>query len=294
MVIDNNILVKAGDVYFLKKVTIPGSVKTIGTAAFSECRSLTTVCLSEGIEEILCGAFELCTKLKNINIPSTIQYMGDYAFKDCISLTKIDLSKMRINDNWKMNTPPEEMMLGECEIIAMTSPNKCIRKTPLLRGSLGKGIFEGCRLLKEVKLYPQLKYIPKKGFKNCWNLETIELPDSIRYIYKSAFAGCSSLEEIKIPDKVSYIGKKAFSDCGLFDIDIPDSVRTLHKDTFSDCCNLKTVIIGNKTKKISKNALPKETTIKTRRVKGAQDLKLKKNSLYGEWGCCDDKEDSVD
>ena len=88
--------------------------------------------------------------------------------------------------------------------------------------------------------------------------------------------------------------KKAFSDCGLFDIDIPDSVRTLHKDTFSDCCNLRTVIIGNKTKKISKNALPKETTIKTRRVKGAQDLKLKKNSLYGEWGCCDDKEDSVD
>jgi len=76
----------------LKEVSIPGSVKELGEIGgneayiigpFQECKSLTNVTISEGVEQIGDCAFASCEKLENIIIPSSIKRIGMYAFDRC-------------------------------------------------------------------------------------------------------------------------------------------------------------------------------------------------------------------
>ena len=59
--------------------TVPGSVKTIGTYAFHEVGSLTTLNLPEGkaLTTIENQGISNCTLLANVNIPSTLQELGN-------------------------------------------------------------------------------------------------------------------------------------------------------------------------------------------------------------------------
>lgn len=55
----------------LLSVEIPGSVKTIGSRAFQDCSSLSTLVLNEGLEEIGTSAFIRCA-LHEFVVPSTV------------------------------------------------------------------------------------------------------------------------------------------------------------------------------------------------------------------------------
>ena len=77
---------KIGDYAFfnmrnITSVSIPSSVESIGRGAFLGCVSLSNVVLSEGLNSIQCGAFEL-TGLSSITIPSSVQAIELAAFSD--------------------------------------------------------------------------------------------------------------------------------------------------------------------------------------------------------------------
>lgn len=70
----------------IESVTIPGTVKRIGAAAFKSC-SMDTVILQEGVEEIGEKAFALCDRLAEISFPATLRKIGKDAFWGIVNFT---------------------------------------------------------------------------------------------------------------------------------------------------------------------------------------------------------------
>ena len=92
--IDGNLYTKDGKTliqYSIGKTAIsfaiPKGVTTIGSDAFCDCYSLTSVVIPDSVTTIGYGAFSYCYILKSIVIPDSVTSIGDYAFEGCSSLT---------------------------------------------------------------------------------------------------------------------------------------------------------------------------------------------------------------
>lgn len=81
---------------YIKTVSIPNTVKTIGEAAFGYCPELSRVNIENGDEQLVIGvsAFENCLILTDVDFGNRPAYIEDMAFKNCIRLGIIE-----INDN---------------------------------------------------------------------------------------------------------------------------------------------------------------------------------------------------
>lgn len=56
---------------------------------FSNCQSLESIVIPDGVEEIGNEAFSDCTNLKQITIPASVTYIGKDVFVDCGEVTII-------------------------------------------------------------------------------------------------------------------------------------------------------------------------------------------------------------
>ncbi len=89
---------------YLKSVTIPKSVNTIGNYAFQNCAKLESVICKADISSIY-GTFYNCKLLKSFHIPETVTEIMDNAFAGCESLeVKIGKNVSYIYDNAFYNT----------------------------------------------------------------------------------------------------------------------------------------------------------------------------------------------
>ena len=66
--------------YNLSTITIPSSVTHIGGYAFDSCKYLTSITLSSSLTEISECMFRGCTYLAQINIPESVSKIGSHAF----------------------------------------------------------------------------------------------------------------------------------------------------------------------------------------------------------------------
>ena len=64
-------------------VTIPGTVLTIETRAFTDCKQLETLTIADGVRTIEDYAFADCSKLSIVTLPDSIREIGAEAFKNC-------------------------------------------------------------------------------------------------------------------------------------------------------------------------------------------------------------------
>ena len=81
-------ITKIGDGAFYSKLqletaSIPGSVKSIGNDAFSDCRNLTNITIEPGTTTIGDRAFKTCQKLTMLPIPNTVKTIGRASFGGC-------------------------------------------------------------------------------------------------------------------------------------------------------------------------------------------------------------------
>ncbi len=74
-------------------IEIPNSVTTIGSYAFYQCEQLASIKLPNGLECISDYMFQQCSALTSINIPDSITTIGTCAFSNCQNLTSIILPK---------------------------------------------------------------------------------------------------------------------------------------------------------------------------------------------------------
>ena len=189
---------------YVKCVSLPNGITSIGDNAFAYCNSLISITIPNGVTSIGSMAFSCCFELTSVTIPNSVTSIGWSAFAHCNSLTSI------------------------------TIPNSVT--------SIGDEAFNYCSSLTSIIIPNSVTSIGKKTFHYCWSLTSVSIPNSVTSIGDEAFNDCNGLISITIPNSVTSIGNWAFASCdGLTSVTIGNSVTSIGNWAFDYCNNIQEV-----------------------------------------------------
>lgn len=154
-------------------------VTSIGTMAFYNCGSLTSVTIPDTVTIIDDLAFDSCNNLTSVTFEENSQLtkISYNAFDGCISLTNINLSI-------------------------------CTKLT-----SIDVSAFAECSSLTYINIPYGVTIIGNDAFNGCSSLLNVTIPDSVTNIGDGVFYGCSSLTSVTIGSGVEGIGLGVFYNC---------------------------------------------------------------------------------
>lgn len=237
-------------------VSIPASVKLIGSYAFYNCNKLTG----------------------SIIIPAMVDFIGYYAFYGC-SL----LSAFEVNAQNNYFTIDNGVLFSKNKDRLIAYP---ISKTgtyiiPTTVAQIDPAAFAFSQLLGELVLPASVNFIGDYAFYNAKLLSAINVdgansryssadgvllnrnqdtlflcpfaktgayvvPATVKHINYSAFDGCAGISAVTLPASVQSIGTYAFEYCtGLTKLQLPPSNTTISNGAFYQCTNLTEISIEN-------------------------------------------------
>ena len=126
---------------------LPESLTTLGSEAFSSCKSLRAVKIPSKVTTIPYDCFSKCSSLESVTISEGVTAIGDYAFSGC---------------NLNALTLPESLE------------------------KIGSIAFRGNRSLKSVNIPAKVKTIETEAFYNC-GLTELVIPEGVQTIDNYAF-----------------------------------------------------------------------------------------------------------
>ncbi len=192
-------LVEAAD-KSLSTYTIKAGTKWIGSDAFSDCISLTSVTIPNSVTSIGVNAFYGCSSLPVVD---NLRYADTYlveAVDKSLSTYTIKAGTKWIGD-WAFN--------GCSDLTSITIPNSVT--------SIGEGAFYGCsslpvvdnlryadtylvgavdKSLSRYTIKAGTKWIGNYAFLYCFSLTSVTIPNGVTSIGNNAFCGCSALADI--------------------------------------------------------------------------------------------------
>lgn len=203
-------------------VTIPSIpegghlMRAIEPSAFQLNSTLTSIVISENIEEIGDAAFDGCTGLISVTIPDSVTTIGDEAFDGCTSLISVHIPNGVINiQAWSF-----------CDCMGLTSV-----PIPESVANIEWKAFSGCTSLTSIITPPNVTYIGGESFAKCTNLTSVTISNGV--IGHHAFDGCTSLASVTILEGTTEINEGAFNNCSeLTSVTIPESVITIGQGAF--------------------------------------------------------------
>jgi len=152
---------------------IPQGIRIIGESAFSFCKSLTNVTISDRVTAIGGAAFCCCDSLTSITIPDSVTTIGDSAFVGCAALKRI------------------------------TIPERVTR--------IEHAVFACCSSLTSITLPNGLTCIEKEAFHGCESLANITIPDSVTSIGANAFPRSITLTVSRNSYAAQYCEEKGYN-----------------------------------------------------------------------------------
>ena len=99
----------------IHKVEIGGSVTSIGSYAFSDCYSLSSITIPVSVTSIRDSAFGNCYSLSSITIPGSVTSIGDSAFYNCYGVRYYDFTRHTAVPTL-LNTNAFNGIVADCEI----------------------------------------------------------------------------------------------------------------------------------------------------------------------------------
>ena len=247
-------------------MSIPDSVTTIGSEAFSGCSGLTSITIPDSVTSIGNYAFSRCSGLTSITIPDIVTSIGSSAFSGCSSLESITIpfvgakAGVTSSDTYQypfgyiFGTSSYTGGLATAQYYYGGSTSSTISGTYYIPSSLKSvtvtggnilyGAFYNCKGLTNITIPNSVTSIGGSAFRGCTGLTSITIPNSVTSIGDHAFYGCRGLTSITIPDSVTSIGSSAFWYCsGLTSVTISNSVTSIDEGAFRDCSGLTSVVI---------------------------------------------------
>ena len=143
-----------------ESVSLPDSIKVLGTALFSGSKNLKKVKLPSSITELAPYLFSGCESLVQVTMPNSITEFPEGLFYGCASLPEIPFRAGITN--------------------------------------LPENVFAGCTALKSLVVPSGVKEIASSAVADCTALESLVLPSTIESVADDAFSGCTSLRNIRI------------------------------------------------------------------------------------------------
>lgn len=147
---------------YLVEITLT-SAKKLADCALYECRSITTLHLPEGLEEIGVRALAGCERLTSITLPASLGTVRENAFFGCYSLATVTVA----------------------EGSALTS--------------VGINAFYNCISLTEITLPETLTEIAPSTFAGCRALTAVDA-QGVRTVGAQAFRDCTALTSVKLAE----------------------------------------------------------------------------------------------
>lgn len=220
----------------IKAIVVEDGITSIGSYAFYECSTLTSVTLSETIKTINDSAFSNCHRLPSLTIPEGVEYLGESIVYRCYQLTEINLPSTLMSIGY---------LGGDCtnlRTITVAPGNKyySVCDGVLFSSSMRELICHPAALNDTNYTIPDsIITICTYAFAENAKLLNVIIPDSVTTIKSCAFSGCTSLREIVIPDSVIRVEHYAFYGCkNLQNVVLSKNVTSLNQQTFSDCTSL--------------------------------------------------------
>lgn len=262
----------------LSTITLPNSIKSLGTGAFYDCDTLKTVKLPTGITKIAKQAFYHCGFLQSITIPQSVTEIGAEAFAACSKLTAISLPSALTtigiasfhSTGLTSITLPEGMTTIEPGTFGK-SKLKSIKLSKSLKqitsnnesynlGSLpneyydfrkyinmyrdDSGAFQNCKELESIDLNGAvLTILGSYTFNECDKLRSIDLSSTkLEEIPTSTFYSCDSLRAITFPSTVKTIGQQAFyNNLSLESLKMPAALTSIYNNAFNECKKIRSI-----------------------------------------------------
>ncbi len=179
-----------------KKLSLDKKIKTVGSSAFLDNKTITGIKVSANTEKILDGAFEGASALESVDLSASKANISNRAFEKCTKLKEIKLSNA-------MTSIGKEAFIG-CKSLTKISIPDSVEQ-------IGDSAFSGCSALSDVTIGSGVKKLGEKVFASCNALGKIEIPGSVAQVADDCFSGCVSLTRAVIEGdaRIGY----AFSGC---------------------------------------------------------------------------------
>lgn len=214
----------------LSSVTLPNSLKSIGSNAFAGCVALTSITVPASVTFIGYSAFRGCTSLANINLECHLESYLPYMLSGCNSLTEFTVK-------------PGVKKIFSCVFRDSANLQKVIVPNDL--EFIGDYAFSGTRIRK-MKIPETVKFIGERSFGDCPWLEKITMPSNLKIISQYAFANTPKLYRVDFPQNLRKIEYGAFSRSAIRNVTLPDSVIYIGDLAFANNNNLQTLRLPDK------------------------------------------------
>ena len=239
----------------LTAITIPGTMKIIGTYAFKNCPNLTSLTLdySENLTDgdWMFGKGVLLFNGTPFYQTNITDFVANRPFKTGGTSTPFTALK-RATFGPHVTTIVERMFAGltleqltvsenitEVGNYAFTNcilPDGVVIPFSNLK-KIGNDAFRGCTGLPATIDLSAIEEISSNAFQNCTSIESLTIGGGT--IGSSAFSGCTNLASITLNEGVTGIGSSNFSNlANLTTISLPSTLKTIGPDAFANCANL--------------------------------------------------------
>ena len=236
----------ASQMFNLRSIVIPDTVKECEGYLFYNCQSLLSLALPDGIKKFSVNKAFSMTDLRYVRLPKTLTEMpanmlgGSYSLQSIVipeGVTSIGASAFQDCVNLQSIVIPEGVTSIGASAFQSCSSLQSIA-IPASVTSIGDLAFQMCINLQRIVIPASVISIGKSAFQNCSNLRDVKILGSLTSIRDNAFAGCYALQGINIPEGVTSIGASAFQSCSsLQSIAIPASVTSIGASAFRGCSN---------------------------------------------------------